>query len=226
MEQAMEANPKPRKPSTAFLVTLNALVFLALLFPSFMNPFNWFIAIPGAAIFLTISGIWQAIWVYLDRRFHFHNFFRCSGFVLPVTVLFALSYLGVEPALPINKQRPAVSETGQYKAYVHANFSGWTVDIQDQNGIVLRNEQTDLLPHLNVYWIWGPNEQLWLYNSDDSEIHCRYAKSNGIWKHVLWGYGDTQKTNMKLGSPPENLYPDYVRNTIDETEQTNEPELE
>lgn len=212
LERSIATSPDttPRKPSTLFLIVLNALVFLVLLLPG-LNPIGWILAIPATAIFVAASGVWQAIWAYLDRRFRFHNIVRCIGFVLPVISLAVLPYLGVEPSRPINKQKPALSTTGKHQAYVLARSGGWTVEIQDQSGKTLHEEQTDFVPHLSVYWIWGPNEQLWLYNSDDGRVHCWYPKSDGIWDHILWGCGHTKQTDVELGTPPPELYPDYAR---------------
>ncbi|MCO6046411.1 hypothetical protein NG895_21140 [Aeoliella sp. ICT_H6.2] len=199
-----------RKPSTAYLIVLNALVFLALLLPG-LNPIGWILAIPATIIFVALSGVWQGIWLHLDRRFRFYNVVRCVGFVLPATALVAFPYLGFEPTRPINKQKPASSETGEYLAYVLAKPGGWTVKIRDQAGKTLHDEKTEFVPHLTVYWIWGPNDILWLYNSDDGRVHCWYAKLDGTWQHVPWGYGHTQETDVEVGGPPENLYPDYAR---------------
>lgn len=210
-----------RKPSTGFLILLNALVFLALLLPG-LNPIGWILAIPATIVFVAVSGVWQAIWVYLDRRFRFYNVLRCGGFVLPAMAHVVLPYLGVGPTRPINKQKPASSETGEYRAYVLAKSGGWTVEIQDQSGKTLHDEQTDFVPHLNVYWIWGPNDRFWIYNSDDGRVHCWYSKPDGAWQHVLWGYGHTQETDVDLGNPPKDLYPDYASRSKNATELSDE----
>lgn len=209
------SNASQRKPSAAFLILLNALVFLTLLLPS-LNPIGWILAIPATILFIALSGFWHTIWLYLDRRFQFYNVVRCVGFVLPVLALVLLPYLGVEPTRPINKQKPASSETGAYRSYVLAKTAGWTVEIQDQGGKTLHDEQTEFVPNLNVYWIWGPNDVFWLYNSDDGRVHCWYADSEEAeledeWKHVVWGYGHDQETDADVGRPPEALYPDYAR---------------
>lgn len=166
---------------------------------------------PATIIFVAVSGVWQTLWIYLDRRVRFHSIIRCVGFVLPVTTLVLLPYLGFEPSRPINKQKPAISENESYHAYVVAESSGWNVQICDQSGSTLHDEQTDFVSHFNVYWIWGPNEVFWLYNSDDGRIHCWYADGDDTWQHILWGYGHTQETDVDVGSPPESLYPDYAR---------------
>ncbi len=212
MEQTIETNrdATPRKPSTAFLVALNILVFLVLLLPG-LNPIGWILAVPVTAIFAAVSGVWQAIWVSLDRKFRFRNVVRCVGFVLPVTALVVLPYLGIEPSRSINKQKPAISPSGKHLAYVLAKSGGWTVEIQDQNGKSLHDEQTGFYPQFNVYWIWGTKEQFWLYNSDDGRVHCWYPGADGAWIHVLWGHGHTQETTEELGTPPPDLYPDYAR---------------
>jgi hypothetical protein len=212
MEHAIDSKHEatPRKPSTAFLVVLNALLFLALLLPP-LNPMGLVLAIPVTALFLVVSGVWQAIWVFLDHKFGFHNIVRCFGLVFPATVFLVLPYLGVLPEQPINKQEPATSKTGKYKAYVHAKPGGWTVEIQDRTGKTLHVEQTDFVPHLNVYWIWGADERFWLYNSDDGSIHCWYARFDGAWQHVIWDHGHTRETDLNLGDPPTDLYPDYAR---------------
>lgn len=199
-----------RKPSTAFLVLLNALVFLALLLPG-LNPLGWLLAVPVTFVFVAASGVWHVIWLALDRRFQFHNVVRCVGFVLPVITLVLFPYLGLVPPEPINQQYPAISETESHQAFVLAKSNGWNVEIKDQGGRTLVDEQTDLVPYLNVYWIWGPNEIFWIYNSDDGRVHCWYADDRGRWQHELWGSGHTQETAADVGNPPQNLYPGYAR---------------
>ena len=200
----------PRKPSVAFLILLNALMFLALHLPG-LNPIGWALAIPATVNFVALSALWQALWGYFDSQFRFYNVVRCAGFVLPVIMLVVWPYLGVEPIRPINKLRPAPSENGAYRAFVLAKSNGWTVEIQDQSGKTLHKEQTEFVPYLNVYWIWGPNDRLWLYNSDDGNVHCWHRKPDGEWHHVRRGYGHRQETDVDLGNPPEGLYPDYAR---------------
>ena len=221
MQHAIEPDLKlrPRKPSTAFLVVLNALAFLVLLLPG-SNLFGLIIAVPMTAIFLAVSGVWQTIWAFLDRRFHFHNIVRCVGFVLPVTALVVLPYLGVRPTRPINKQRPAVSLSGKHKAFVLADSAVWHVQIQDQAGRTLRYDETDFISNFEVYWIWGPDERLWVYNSDDGCVHCWYAKLDGRWHRVRWGRGHSRETDVELGRPPDDLYPAYARHMEDPTEQS------
>jgi hypothetical protein len=120
-----------------------------------------------------------------------------------------LPLLGLEPERPINKQRPAVSDSGLYYAYVRAGSGGWRIKIEDQDGATLYEEQTEFVPHLNVYWIWGPQDQLWLYNSDDGRVHCWTRQEDATWRHVQWGYGRVCETEEDVGVPPESLYPDY-----------------
>ena len=211
MEQkaVTEAKNKPRKPSTLFLVILNALIFLCLLLPS-LNPVGWILAIPVSLIFVAISGIWHGIWVLLNRKFHLHNLLRSLGFVLPVLCLVVFPYLGIAPERPINKQNPAASESGRFLSRVTAGSGGWNVEILDGDGLVLLDEETEFVPHLNVYWIWGPADQFWLYNSDDGRVYC-WHQTGGNWKRTEWGHGQTKQTEQELGIPPKNLYPDYAR---------------
>ena len=98
MERTVQTNTetKSRRPSTAFLVALNALIFLALLLCGLMNAcaMGRALAIPVTAIFLGVSGLWQALWADFNRRFRIHTVLRCVGFVLPVTLLVLWLLLG------------------------------------------------------------------------------------------------------------------------------------
>lgn len=203
-------NPK-RHPSTGFLVALNALLFLALLLPG-ANLFGLILAIPVFLVFVVFSGVWQTFWVFLDRRFRFHNLVRCFGFIIPVVALVVLPLLGIEPPRQINKQRPAISQSALHRAFVQAESKGWKIIIQDHDRDTVHEEFTEFVPHLNVYWIWGAGEILWLYNSDDGRVHCwRESPTGGNWQHIEWGYGHTIETKQISESPPEDLYPDYAR---------------
>lgn len=208
----MESTVKPkRNPSTGFLVALNALLFLALLLPG-ANLFGLILAIPAFLVFVAFSGVWQTFWALLDRRFRFHNLVRCLGFVIPVIALIVLPLLGVEPPRQINKQRPAISQSAAHRAFVQAESKGWKIIIQDDHRETVHEELTEFVPHLNVYWIWGPGEILWLYNSDDGRVHCWRKSPTGMnWQHIEWGYGHTIETKKISESPPEDLYPDYAR---------------
>ncbi len=197
------------KPSTLFLIILNALIFLCLLLPG-LNPVGWILAVPMTLVFMAISGIWHGIWIFFNQKFHPHNIIRCLGFVLPVAGLVVLPYLGFEPSRPINKQKPAISESGQFSAFVIAEPSGWNVEIRNMDGLSLLDYKTEMIPHLNVFWIWGPADTFWLYNSDDGQVHCWHQIASD-WKHTVWGHGHKKKTKEDLGMPPFNLYPDYAR---------------
>lgn len=201
---------KIRKPSTTFLVLLNGFAFFALLIPG-LTPMMLALAPILLAIFLGLSGLWQLIWFYLDRRFRFHNAIRCIGFMLPVCALLAHAYL-VEPGPnPINRQYPAISQSGKYSAYFKATYNGWVVEIQDPEGGTLHQELTEMIPDLAVYWLWDAKDHLWLYNSDDAGVHCWQEQSDKTWLHILWGYGSRQETRMDIGNPPDELHPDYAR---------------
>jgi hypothetical protein len=201
-----------RKPLTAFLIILNALVLPAFMLWTVLgvvSPFS-IIAIPGILIFGAISGIWEWIWVILNRRFRLNKIIWFIGFFLPVICVFLSSYLSVSHTPAVNQQQPAVSRTGTYKAYVHSNLiGGRTIEIKNRNGSTLYNEETDFAPNLSMYWIWGPNERLWLYNSDDDSVYVWKEQTDGKWHHVFWGYGHNKETQLELGSPPTELYPDY-----------------
>ena len=91
-----------------------------------------------------------------------------------------------------------------------AKSGGWNVEIQDSDGQTVHKEITEFVPHLNVYWIWGPSDRLWLYNSDDGRVYC-WHQTGGDWKRTEWGYGQTKETKLDFGETPLTLYPDYAR---------------
>jgi hypothetical protein len=180
--------------------------------PAMKSPFV-ILAIAGTIMFGFISGIWQGIWVILNRRLRFNKVVWFIGFFLPAICLLVLPYLTTSHTLAVNQQQPAVSRTGTYKAYVRSNLiSGWTIEIKNRNGSTLYNEETDFATNLSLYWIWGPNERLWLYNSDDGSVYVWQAKPDGKWQHIFWGHGPYKETQLELGSPPEELYPNFERN--------------
>ena len=211
-----------RKPSTAFLVSLNALVFLVLVLQN-LSPLLFFFILPVSAIFLGLSGFWQKIWLALDRRFRFHNIVRCAGFVLPVSALVILPHLGLNKApRPLNQKCPATSRTGEHLAYVVAKPDGWTVEIQGENGDTLHREQTNFARQSDLYWIWGGNERLWIYNNDDDRVHCWYHEDGNGWRRVLWGHGFTKEADVEFGPPRKELFPRYARERLEVTESMNE----
>lgn len=206
MQQVSSA--KPKKPSTWLLIFLNTFGFFALAVLSFRWPFGLLFAAVPTVIFTAVSGIWHGIVVLLERRWRLIPVVRTIAFLLPLMLVVGLPYVGVRPPQKINQQRPSVSPSGDYSAFVSAPGDNWKIRIKGKDGSDFE-ETTDFIGHFNVYWHWDDQGRLWIYNSDDSALHF-WHRDGDTWKHVEWGWGREKKTSIEA-QPPEAVFPDYAK---------------
>jgi hypothetical protein len=114
-----------------------------------------------------------------------------------------------------NQRQPLVSPSGQYvlTAPIEASptMQGrvWKVTIADAKGQVLyRDEASEFVGNLNVYWMWDEQERVWLYSSDTGAVYYWELRVEG-WVKTYWGAGRERQGEGEL-EPPEKLYPEYV----------------
>lgn len=146
--------------------------------------------------------------ILVERWFKLGPIIRSLAFVLPSVLFVILLILGVQPPQPPNKKNPAVSPSGAYKAIISSPTPYWIVRIEGSTGEIFK-EETDFVSHLNIYWIWDSRDCLWIYNSDDGQVHSWERNPEDSWNHVRWGSAKRGETGW-AHSPPDDLYPDYV----------------
>jgi len=89
------------------------------------------------------------------------------------------------------------------------NARVWKVTISDRQGRQLyKDNASEFVGNLKVYWIWDEEDRVWLYNSDTSEVFY-WELMGSEWIKVRWGYGKTKEMEGDL-TPPSELYPPYV----------------
>jgi hypothetical protein len=115
------------------------------------------------------------------------------------------------------RQQPLVSPDGNYVLTVPVNesqlpeMSGtpvWMVTISHVDGGVVHQDRMSEFPaSFEVYWDWGPEGRVWLYNSDDGSVW--FWEDRGDWIKWMWGHGRNREIDYDI-RPPESIYPDYV----------------
>jgi hypothetical protein len=117
---------------------------------------------------------------------------------------------------PPNRRSPSLSPSGRYVLTVGIEKGRrfetpgvWKVSISDSQGNELyKDDDSEFVGTLNVYWIWDDKDRVWLYNSDDARVWFWELQGDG-WVKTNWGYGKTKETGREV-RPPRELYPDYV----------------
>ena len=123
-------------------------------------------------------------------------------------------------SLPPNQQQSLISPSGKYVLTVpiernetnpeYYNTKVWKVTIFDQDGNLLyKDDESEFVGYLNVYWVWGSEDRVWLYNSDTGRVFF-WELSDGEWLKTEWGYGKMPEIDRDLAPPPE-LYPPYAQ---------------
>jgi hypothetical protein len=130
-----------------------------------------------------------------------------------LSVLFALALIGCAPPAPRpNQTQGATSPSGKYVLRLpielqttNPQYKGtrvWKVTITDTSGKVLyRDDSSEMVGNLNVYWGWDSQDRVWVYNSDDGRI-WRWELANGGWKKI---------ESEKSDGIPEFVLPDYAK---------------
>lgn len=202
--------PATKKPSTSFLILLNGLIFYGVLALN-SNIFGLILGVFTTAVFMVFSGIWHGIVVFIEGKLHMNPALRTVAFLLPVITVLVLPTVGISPPQKINKQRPAVSPSGEFSARVGTRNGYWLIQISDRGGNEFHTEHTDFVSHLNVYWIWDQEDRFWVFNSDDQSVHCWHRDDEGDWHWLKCGSIYGKRTREDDLRPPEDLYPDYAK---------------
>ncbi len=115
------------------------------------------------------------------------------------------------------QQQPLVSPGGEYVLTVPVEESElpgmagtpvWMLTISHvDGGVVHRDRLSEFPARFNVYWDWGLEGRVWLYNSDDGSVW--FWEERGDWIKWMWGHGRNREIDYDI-SPPETIYPDYV----------------
>jgi hypothetical protein len=138
-----------------------------------------------------------------------------------LVISFQVLLTGCAPPSPKpNQQQGALSPSGRYvvRVPIETNttdpaISGtpvWKVTILYARGTVLyKDENSTFVGALNVYWLWDDSDRLWLYNSDDGTVHF-WELTRDDWQKHRWGYGRKKEIEREI-SPPDSLYPGYVK---------------
>lgn len=197
-----------KRPQTWMLVATNATMVLIAILPGSKWPLGILFAVVGCGVLIGVSAVWQALVILVERRVRLGPIIRSLAFILPSILFVILPLLGLGPPQPVNKKNPAVSPSGSYKAIISSPTPCWVVRIDGDSGQTFKQE-TDFVSHLNIYWIWDSSDRLWVYNSDDGQVHSWAKSPDGGWSHVRWGAAKRSGSEWTY-SPPDDLYPDYV----------------
>jgi len=209
MNEHSQNQNKTKRPSTIFLVFLNGLLFYSILALK-SNVLGLIVGIFATAAFMVVSGLWHGIVVLIERKMRINPTKRTIAFLLPLIILIGLPYIGIKPAQKINKQRPAISPSGQVVAKVGTEDGYWKIRFDNNKGKELFTDHTDFVGHLNIYWIWDKEERFWVYNSDDGSVYCWLRDNSVGWYWVRWGTGHKKWAEKVDFWPPDDLYPGYA----------------
>jgi hypothetical protein len=116
-------------------------------------------------------------------------------------VLFVLPFTGCSPVAPRrNQTQGATAPSGKFVLRmpiepqtsnpVYKGTPVWKVTITDPDGrIVYKDEASEMVGSLRVYWGWDDQDRVWVYNSDDGSI-WRWEVTGGEWRKIQSGRGD------------------------------------
>lgn len=118
------------------------------------------------------------------------------------------------PAPKPNQVQPMRSPSGKYvltlpiernPAYHDALV--WKVTISDANGHPLyKDDASEFVGNLNVYWMWDDADRVWIYNSDDGGVWF-WELDGTQWIKTFWGYGASDREIDRVIEQPPALYP-------------------
>lgn len=204
------ANGHGARPSIAFLVLLNGLIFFALGAIG-THRFGILFHIPITLFFMILSLIPQGIVrLAVERRFYLKPGPRFVAYLSPLWLLVLAGLVLPAAARPPNKQNPTRSPDGHYEARFSSPDGGWKIVITDRQSKAKWKEETPFLSHLQIYWHWDANNRLWIYNSDDGRVHYLETANEG-WRLHEWNGNLGRKNNTEvIPPPPYDLYPPYA----------------
>ena len=111
-----------------------------------------------------------------------------------------------------NQRQASISSTGKFKLDVkieqqttNPKYKGalvWKVCISDRNGkLVYKDEDSEFVANLKIYWGWDDREQVWVYNSDDGKI-WRWNLKTDKWRKI---------ESRKSDGIPDFILPNYAK---------------
>lgn len=184
--------------------------------------------IRGATLLISLVLFFAFYLLGRRKRWGWLKAFALGGATVPV-LLVALLLLGPY-ILPMpdpaqiqkpNQREPVTSPSGVYvltvpierskteKGPLGFGFPYWHVTIADPNGSVVYHDAEDKFAGIrNIYWMWGDDDVVWLYDSDDGSVYF-YRSVDGRWTRDRWGSGKTGHAELDI-APPASLYPSYV----------------
>jgi len=111
----------------------------------------------------------------------------------------------------VNQQRRSISPNKKYVLQVsiisneqHGFKKWWQIKITDTATGKEFIDNDNFPARFNVYWNWGPDNRVWLYNSDDGGIYY-WEQRDSIWTENKY---DRKKSQLAM---PDNFLPDYAR---------------
>lgn len=208
----MEA-PESSKPPWQPKVLLGALavnaVFWVTLFAYFLRnayPAGILLGIMAFCVCVGISSIGMGMVHLLVGRRQLACWLRGVAYVAPSVMMIVIGLLVPGPAEKPNQRRESISPSGQYRLTVPIEQDRWRVTIHDSEGNVeYKDEDSDFVGWLNVYWSWDQNGRVWLYNSDDGSVHF-WEQVNGAWIKSAWTNGMRSTSGQEI-VPPATLTP-------------------
>jgi len=83
---------------------------------------------------------------------------------------------------------------------VYKGTSVWKVTISDTNGrVVYKDDASEMVGSLRVYWGWDDQDRVWVYNSDDGSI-WRWEVTGGEWRKIQSSRADGLPPHVLPGS--------------------------
>jgi hypothetical protein len=121
--------------------------------------------------------------------------------------------------VPLNQQQPLTSPSGSFvltlpieENRVNPQYETtrvWKVTISNPEGDVLyKDDESEFVGYLKVYWIWDGNDRVWLYSSDTGNVFF-WELVGDEWIKTRWGAAG-REIDRSI-EPPVDLYPPYAK---------------
>jgi hypothetical protein len=141
---------------------------------------------------------------------------RCLALSVAVFAL-GLACVRTTPVAP-NQQQPLTSPGGSFvltlpieENRVNPQYEGtrvWKVTITDPHGnVVYKDDESEFVGYLNVYWMWDSDDRVWVYSSDTGDVFF-WELVDDEWTKTWWGAA--QREIDRPLEPPPGLYPPYA----------------
>ena len=86
----------------------------------------------------------------------------------------------------------------------------WKVTISNASDqVVYKDNASEFVGYLMVYWKWDTEDRVWLYNSDTAEVFF-WELVDHEWVKTKWGAGKEREIDREL-VPPAELYPLFAQ---------------